>query len=189
MSAMRSSLMAAAFLTCAAVAPSGAQTPTAAEIVARANRYVLDANVKRTINNPLLAIAFIQRDNGGRFRYEIDRRDVLEGSNVWIVQSREVARPTLIKGAFDKDLPASGRYWIDATTGRIIRTELVIQDRSVSATVTTDFRRDDRFGIDVPVGMKELYRLTGGREVTGVASYGRFRRFGVSTEEKVETPR
>jgi hypothetical protein len=169
--------------------PTSSALERANQIAQESARYNLDAQVKRTINNPLLALAFIQGDNRRRFRYEIERRDAAEGSDVWIVASREQSRPTLIRGAFDKDLPAKGRYWIDGGSGRVIRTEVVFEDPSISATLTTDFRRDDRFGIDVPVSMRELYRLTGGREVTGIATYGRFRRFGVSTEEQVDTPR
>jgi hypothetical protein len=37
--------------------------------------------------------------------------------------------------------------------------------------------------------MSEIYRLINGRVVTGTATYGRFRRFGVSTDEKIDEPR
>ena len=158
----------------------------ARRIAAESARYNLGDNVKRTLNNPLSALAFLQPDHRTRFQFELDRRDAVDGAEVWIVRYRERARPTFIKGAYDKDLPAQGRYWIDVATGRVARTELNLEDASVSARLVTDFRVDDRFKIDVPVRMSERYRLTGGRDVSGVATYGRFRRFDISTEELIK---
>ena len=170
------------------------QSPQAMEqanqISQESARFNLDSsNVKRTINDPLFAIGFLQPENQSRFGYELDGRDRSAGDNVWIVRYREQARPTFIKGAFDKDLPARGRYWIDAENGRVVKTELILEDPYVGASLTTVFQPDERFRINVPVRMNERYRLTTGREVTGVATYGRFRRFDVSTDEAIADPR
>jgi hypothetical protein len=160
------------------------------QIAQESARYNLDSNnIKRTMNDPLFAIGFLQPENQIRFRYELDGRDRSSGTNIWIVKYREQSRPTFIKGAYDKDMPARGRYWIDASDGRVVKTELVLEDYAISATLTTEFTLDDRFRIDVPVRMNERYRLTTGREVSGVATYGRFRRFDVSTDEAIQNPR
>jgi len=159
------------------------------QIAQEGARYNVESSMKRTINNPLLALAFVQIDAQLRFRYSVDRQDPAEGAGVWIVEYREEARPTFIKGAFDKDLPVHGRYWINQADGRIVRSEVNVEDPSVGAKITTDFKQDDRFKIDVPVRMSEIYRLVNGRVVTGTANYGRFRRFGVSTDERIDTPR
>jgi hypothetical protein len=169
--------------------PTASALDRANRIAQESARYNLDSNVKRTVNNPLLALAFLQADSQPRFRYTLDRRDPAEGAAVWILEFREQQRPTFVKGAFDKDLPVRGRCWIDEASGRVIRTEIVLEDPSVGARITTDFRQDERFRIDVPVRMTESYKLTTGREVTGVATYGRFRRFDVSTNEKIDEPR
>lgn len=176
-------------LTKTLLQPTKSALERAYQIAQESARYNIEASMKRTINNPLLALAFVQSEAQLRFRYSIDRQDPAEGAGVWIVEYKEEARPTYIKGAFDKDLPVHGRYWINQPDGRIIRSEVIVEDPSVGAKITTDFKQDDRFKIDVPIRMSEIYRLTNGRVVTGTATYGRFRRFGVSTDEKIDAPR
>lgn len=169
--------------------PTKSALDRAYQIAQEGARYNIEASMKRTINNPLLALAFIQSEAQLRFQYSVDRQDPAVGALVWIVEYKEEARPTFIKGAFDKDLPVHGRYWINRPDGRIVRAEMNIDDPSVGAKITTDFQQDDRFKIDVPIRMSEIYRLINGRVVTGIATYGRFRRFGVSTDEKIDEPR
>jgi len=176
-------------LTKTLLQPTKSALDRAYQIAQEGARYNIEASMKRTINNPLLALAFVQTEAQSRFRYSVDRQDSAEGAGVWIVEYKEEARPTFIKGAFDKDLPVHGRYWINQSDGRIVRSEVNVEDPSVAAKITTDFQQDDRFKIDVPIRMSEIYRLINGRVVTGTATYGRFRRFGVSTDEKIDEPR
>ena len=176
-------------LTSILLQPTASAMERANRIAQESARYNIEAGMKRTINNPLLALAFIQDDYRPRFSFTVDRLDPAAGPGVWIVEYREEARPTAIKGAFDKDLPVRGRYWISEADGRVIRSEMSIEDPSVGAKITTDFQQDERFKIDVPVRMSEIYRLINGRTLTAVATYGRFRRFGVSTDEKIDDPR
>jgi hypothetical protein len=135
----------------------------------------------------VLALAFLQRSSQGSFKFALDKPDPSVGPSVWIVEYREQGRPTLIRGAFDRDLPAHGRFWIDEPTGRVLRTELMLEEPAVTARVVTSFRYDDRFDIDVPAQMREDYTL-GNTQVSGVAKYGRFRRFDVKTEQNLKRP-
>jgi hypothetical protein len=169
--------------------PTQSALDRANKIAQESARYNIESSMKRTINNPLLALAFIQTEYQPRFRYSVERLDPAAGATVWIVGFREEARPTAIRGAFDKDMPVTGRFWINEPDGRVIRSEVSVEDPSVGARITTDFRQDERFKIDVPIRMSEVYRLINGRVVTGVATYGRFRRFGVSTDEHIDQPR
>jgi len=164
-------------LTKTLLQPTKSALDRAYQIAQEGARYNIEASMKRTINNPLLALAFVQTEAQSRFRYSVDRQDSAEGAGVWIVEYKEEARPTFIKGAFDQ------------SDGRIVRSEVNVEDPSVAAKITTDFQQDDRFKIDVPIRMSEIYRLINGRVVTGTATYGRFRRFGVSTDEKIDEPR
>ena len=50
--------------------------------------------------------------------------------------------------------------------------------------MVTIFKFDEMLGMDVPGEMRDWYP-DGNGEVRGVATYGRFRRFQVSTEEKI----
>jgi len=170
--------------------PSATALNRADAIAEEGARYNLGfRDMKRTVNNPLLALAFLQKDARPRFRYSLDKRDAAAGPNVWIVEYREQTRPTLIKGAGDKDMPAHGRFWIDVENGVVVKSELLIDDPSVTAEIVTSFTVDDRFQVAVPVEMKERYRLINGNLVTGTATYGRFRRFDVTTEQDIGQPK
>jgi hypothetical protein len=61
----------------------------------------------------------------------------------------------------------------------------------VVATVTTVFRDHSEFTVAVPTEMREEYRLPdwAGLQVTGVATYTQFRRFGVQVDEQVTLPK
>jgi hypothetical protein len=142
--------------------------------------------VQRTINQPLFTMIFLQPSYNAKFVYSVDKIDEQGiGANTWILQFKEIARPTVVRGTGNKDLPAKGRFWIDAQTGRVARTEIQLEDNLQSAQLTTTFGPDERFPIDVPKEMKEQYSVKGnGGHVTGVATYGRFRQFEITTTEE-----
>jgi hypothetical protein len=78
-------------------------------------------------------------------------------------------------------MPASGRFWIDAGSGRVLKTELVVPG---SDQVTASFAFAPEFDVCVPVDMRESY-TSGLATITGVASYSHFRQFTVSTNEAI----
>jgi formylglycine-generating enzyme required for sulfatase activity len=130
-----------------------------------------------TLGDPLMGLTVLQGTYKNRFRFALGNEDRKVGSGVWIVQYQEVTSPAMIHGDAGRDLFAHGRVWIDAGTGRIVKTELEVAQVPVRAKVSTTFRFDDRFGIALPSQMQEVYTLaTGGALLkTAVASYGRFR--------------
>jgi hypothetical protein len=172
--------------------PTGAAAPTQAamaqaqQITAESTRYNLGA-LERTINTPILALTFLQLDVQHRVRFSLGKRETSAGEHVWVVEFKEEARPTLVRGLRNMDVPASGRFWIDAVTGRVMKAELSLDAPGVRARVITSFHIDERFQIDVPVEMRERYYLDRG-QVTGTASYGRFRRFDVNADESFHDP-
>jgi hypothetical protein len=162
--------------------PSANTFEQARAIADESSRYNLGSErLRRTVNNPVMALSFLQPAIQPRFRFTLEKRDSEDG---WIVRFAEQTRPSLIRGAFDADILSRGRCWIDFATGRVLKTELILNDIAVVATITTTFRFDDRFGIAVPAAMEDRY-LMGRLEFGGEASYGRFRRFDVTTEETI----
>ena len=157
----------------------------AAEIAAEGTRFNI-GNLRRTVNNPMVALALFQPALRSRFHYSLGNRDRIDGTSVWTVEFRETVRPTLVRGPANSDVPAQGRYWIDADTGRVIRTEMTLIDPTVTARVTTTFEMDERLGIAVPVEMDENYRLVNGSRVLGRARYSSFRQFAVTATEVIE---
>ena len=98
-------------------------------------------------------------------------------------------RPTLIATTGGRDLPASGRLWVDETTGTITRTDLHANDTAVEAEVIVSFQLEPAVGVWVPQRMEDRFKRRGdSSEVRGVATYSHFRRFTVSTSEDIATP-
>ncbi len=142
-----------------------------------------------TINSPLLVLAFLQPRYRDHFRWLSPRQEKKLGPDVWSIQYQEFRTPTILKGNGNADVPSHGQIFVEGATGRILKTELLLgQDNprfGLSAIrVTTTFTYDEALGTIVPSQMEEWYP-DGSGEVTGLATYGRFRRFGVTTDEKI----
>jgi sulfatase modifying factor 1 len=151
-------------------------------------RYNL-GNMRSTVGNPVMALAVLQRSYQPRFRFSLGKEDRSAGAGVWIVEYKEETPPAMIRGEAGTNLFAHGRLWIEATSGRVVKTELRVEQPSIRAIVTVVFRPDNRFDIGVPREMRETYTLSNGNHINNVATYGRFRRFDVSAEEDIHTPR
>jgi hypothetical protein len=177
--------------------PSRTAIEQAARIAKESARYNIGL-AGRTVNTPILSLLFLQSHIQPRFRFELDRRDAGVGPNVWRVAYTEVAAPTLIRGIAandDRDLPSSGRFWIDTQTGRVARAELRVSTATMTAAIVTNFRDDARFGIAVPAEMSEQYQIAESpqrrqpaRTVSGLARYDEFRRFDVHTDATLVAP-
>jgi hypothetical protein len=160
--------------------PAADADDRARKVAAEGARHNL-GGAGRTINNPLVVIGLLQRQFQSRYRFALGKPDAQAGPNVLVLEYKEVASPTLLRPN-NRDAPAIGRLWIESDTGRIVKTELVLGG---SDRVVTTFRFDERFQIAVPADMRESFG--GGRvSIEGRATYGRFRRFSVSTEEKLQ---
>jgi hypothetical protein len=162
-----------------------------------------------TVNNPLLAISILQQKYRARFRFRVKGVEPSLGESVHAVQFEEVDRPTILRLGRDQDLPSSGTLWIDGPSGRVVKTELRLGRRH-PAMIATRFGTDQALGIDVPLEMRDSYPLPGqgapgytgsatgspgtelsrvrgleDRRLEGVATYSLFRRFQVTTEERL----
>ena len=147
-------------------------------------RYNL-GGAERTINNPLLVLAFLQAAYQPRFRFSLNTSDKDAGPGIWVLEYKEQSRPTLIRERSNSDVVAKGRIWIESESGRVVKTELAVNELD---NIVTLFRFDERFQIAVPVEMREE-SWTDTESIVGVASYSRFRRFDVTTDEEFQEPR
>lgn len=146
----------------------------------------------RTINVPILALIFVDAEHQSRFRFKrVSPGDLrlLAGyarePDIWAIDYRETSSRTLIRGESDRDLPATGRVWIDSTNGRVLRTELRSGDVSVRAQIAVTYRSEPGLDLLVPGEMKEMYVIHRSMtRIEGTAVYSRFRRFQVTTSEK-----
>ncbi len=155
----------------------------AAEITQASARYnLVDIG---SLNNPLLALAFLQPDYRERFRFNLASLAKELGPQVRTVRFQEFRRPTILRTGSNSDLMARGLMWIDEATGRVVKTELEVGPSRVAPEVVTTYRFDEELGINVPAEMRDWYP-DGTGEVKGVATYGKFRRFEVRTDEAVQ---
>jgi hypothetical protein len=164
--------------------PSTSVIEEANAIALEGARYNL-AGAERTINNPLLVLAFLQAAYQPRFRFSLNTSPKEAGPGIWVLEYKEQTRPTIIREQPNGDLAAKGRIWIESESGRVVKTELAVTELD---NIVTSFRFDERFQIAVPYEMREEF-WTNSESIVGVASYSRFRRFGVTTEEEFQDPR
>jgi len=138
-----------------------------------------------TLNNPLLAIAMLQDTYRSRFRFTLAGLEKDLGPRVRTVQFQEWSIPSILRGNGNSDILSRGLVWIEEETGRVVKTELRLGNRSSPISIITLYKFDEELGINVPVEMRDWYP-DGSGEIRGVATYGRFRRFQVKTEEDVK---
>ena len=149
-------------------------------------------DVERNINTPTLALLLLRSQHKPRveFARSTDRSpglglDEPEGSgDLLVVEFEEAWGRTLVSGRDGRNLPAAGRFWIEPDTGRVLATELRIDDDTLSATINVLYAAVDTMDHLVPIEMREQYdsRESGSR-VDGTATYSSFRRFQVEVEE------
>ncbi len=161
--------------------PSKNVLTRAAEVSSEGARYNLQDI--GTMNKPLTAISFLQSTYRGRFRFTLGGIDKPAGPDARIVQFQEYVTPTIVRSARSNgEVFMRGLVWIEETTGRVLKTELRLGPGTFASRIVTTFRFDDDLQINVPVEMRESY-YWGRDEMTTTATYGRFRRFEVRTDE------
>jgi hypothetical protein len=154
----------------------------ARQIMLEGARYNI-GTIERTINLPTLPMVYLTPAHRDRFRFELGKRDAEDGT---VVEFHEVKGPTYISTRDNRDMPSTGRFFLDEATGAIRRTELDVADSTVEAHIKVTYRLDEGLGVWVPVRMDERYRdRRTTSEVRGIATYSRFRKFQVSTSEEL----
>ena len=158
----------------------------ARQIAQESARYNL-GRITRTMNVPDMALEFLLAKHAARIRLEPLRNETIGGRPAVVLRFTEMTGPSLIRNLVGRDLFARGRVWAEPGSGAIVRTELLIEDRSSRGTSTVDFGMEPRLGIRVPIKMTERYTTTG-ETIDAVATYSDFRRFTIATDEKITKP-
>ena len=148
-------------------------------------------DIQRNTNTPTLALLFLRQSYKPRFEFERvrDRSPSLgvdgpDGDDVWVVAYRETWPTSVIRRRRGGNLPARGRYWIEPETGRVLVTEIALEDEDIDSLVTVRYEQPEALDHLVPVEMRERYRNhRSGSRVEGTATYSRVRRFQVFVEE------
>ncbi len=169
-----------------------------ARILQESARYNI-GRIERNVNVPVLALTFLHPDNQWRFKFSVKSRTGAQdlpkelrqspnftiSTELWIVEYREVETPTMIRGA-GGGLPAKGRFWIEPSTGRVLMSELEINDSNLRSEIRVSYQSEPLLGLLVPAEMRESYsQRNDPYTIKGSATYANFRRFQVQVDEKI----
>jgi hypothetical protein len=168
----------------------------AQELLLASARYNIGPLV-RTTNLPTLPLVFLLQPNQGRFRFELGGRHTVANTEVVELRFTEVMRPTLVKGPEGVDLPTAGYFLVNPRRGTVVRSVVRFDfGPEHEGRVTTVYESKQALAMWVPVEMKERYADMPNAKVRlfhppfeSEARYGNFRKFSVSTEEKVASPK
>ncbi len=152
--------------------------------------------ITRNVNVPVFALQFLLPANQGRFRFSRTRDRVPDtfasrdaptavfrtSTEVWVVEYRETQTSTMIRTSERTDLPSRGRFWIEPSTGRVLMSELIARDRTVTAIIDVSYQSEPLVGFLVPIEMRERYESRNGERIKGDARYGQFRQFQVNVD-------
>jgi hypothetical protein len=136
-------------------------------------------DVYRTINVPTLALEILLPDRQRRFRFKNGGPATLGGAPAVRVTFQERERPTIIRSPTGENIPASGTFWLDPSTGAVLRTELRVSPTygvAVDAVIIVTYKVNPRFDMLLPDDMEEMYFSRSGR-IEGHATYTNYRRF------------
>ena len=154
--------------------------------------------IARTINVPLYPLRIVLPEYVGRFVFSLGQAGEVDGVKVRSIAFSEVGRPALAADLEGRDVPLRGRFLVEPTTGAILESTVSAELTMSSASIVVRYARNAKMGLWVPAEMKERYWTvvrvgTSGQVeqvlLEGTARYSNFRRFQVTTEEKVTVPK
>lgn len=111
----------------------------------------------RNFNEPTLALLVLDDRYRRRFSFERVRAETRKGRTVATFEFEETAEPTLVRELSGGNAFASGDLTVDVDSGRVLRTSLYVAPDGVEMTLTTEYDRDPRLGMYVPVRFGEHY--------------------------------
>jgi chromate transporter len=141
----------------------------------------------RTFNLPTYPLTILHASNFHRFNFEKGPEIKIGNVLTWEVRFFEVAHPAMIRDLSNNDQLQHGRLWIDPNTGKILKTETLIDARTGNVRAKVDFvvsyKQSPKLDMLVLDTMHEKYD-TDFHHVDCVATYSNFHRF--ETEVKLD---
>jgi len=157
----------------------------ATRIMAESARYNV-GSLQRNINVPTMALTYLRADHQPRSTFTMGEVDRINGAGTRVFSFKEHAVPTVIRSG-SQDLPATGKFWIEPETGRVVKTELTVQGAISKSKISVTYAPQPKLTIWAPVEMKESYSLImSGETISGDAKYSNFRQFKVTVTESIK---
>ena len=161
--------------------PSRSVEKQAKDIDAESARFNI-GDVSRTINMPLLALSVLESSSRPWYSFTGTRK-----KETWEIEFREERGGTLIRTTGNQSMPSHGHFSIEASTGRVLSSELVAESSTIQARIDVTYSPEASLQLLVPREMREKYESKDGCVIEGRANYTKFRRYVVTTDEKVGT--
>ena len=151
--------------------------------IAEGNARFNIGDVVRTFNEPTFVLAFLHPRNRDRMRFVQLGEERVGQISTWVVGYREQPADgtSFIETQNGEHLLTRGRFWIDPTNGRVVRSELITGDARVERTarITVDYRLFPTLNLWLPAQMNEIYETTDASRdsttITGTATYSNYR--------------
>jgi hypothetical protein len=89
----------------------------------------------------------------------------------------------------DRAMPSRGRFMIDLPSGRVLSSQLIVDDNSLRAQIDVTYALEPAVEIFVPREMREQYALDDGTKIEGRATYAKFRRYVVTVDQTLARPK
>jgi hypothetical protein len=144
--------------------------------------------VLREINLPTFALEVLRRTELQRFEFTKEDVSKIDGVTVWEIKFRELSPPTLVHGnpkIPEQELFSRGTFWIEPETGRVLKTEFIVENHfekvPVKARTVVTYSKGTRVPILVPTLMIERYENEAGT-IDCRADYTNFRPFEVDVK-------
>ncbi len=158
----------------------------ASAMIAESARYNIGPG-PRNVNVPTFALFFLSPGNQSRFRFRLGKQ-VEQVPTTLVVEYRERDKPRMIRSFESRDLPASGMFWIDPASGRVLKTRLEVQvERHWAMTTDVTYGYDAGINAWVPQTMHEHFGdprssnvADGSEALDCTATYSNYRRFRTS---------
>jgi hypothetical protein len=123
--------------------------------------FQLDVILK--VSEPTTALQFASAEHQPKLTFKIDGQKKMNGVQVAALRFDETQGPDttyLLKTR--TNARASGRIWVDVTTGAVHQTELWAESPGESANVTVKYAPNDKLGLILPTETSETYEERAG---------------------------
>jgi hypothetical protein len=155
----------------------------AGAIAGEAARFNL-GRLRRNLSYPTMALLYLRAAHQERSRFESAGTARTGDRTTAVLRFRETARPSLVRDGAE-NAPASGRFWIDRETGRVLRSQVIFETPRTTGTITVDYGTTPALPFLVPMALDEEYMVRLGETpplraaeiISGQARYSNFRQF------------
>ncbi len=163
-----------------------ASAPRLAEQIGNeSSRYNIGTLI-RTINTPTLPLAYLGPSRIGGVSFRRDGEETVEGVRAARLAFVETARPTLVRPVKGPgDAPANGMFWVDPSSGRILKTSVTVTAGNNAVRTTVVYKRSTELGLWLPAEMDER-SATPDEVIQGRAVYSNYRSFKVTTDVQIK---